>query len=106
MLPLAGEYFRDTVKKLMWRNELKNGTLEVGGRIAGISNIKIPLFHAVALHDHIVPYEASRHLVPLAGSKDKTEIVLKGGHISLIAGPNAARRLWPNLDEWLGERSV
>ena len=106
MLPLAGEYFRDTVKKLMWRNELKNGTLEVGGRIADIGNIKIPLFHAVALHDHIVPYEASKHLVPLAGSKDKTEIVLKGGHISLIAGPNAARRLWPNLDEWLGERSV
>lgn len=106
MLPLAGEYFRDTVKKLMWKNQLFDGTLEVGGRIADIGNITVPLFHAVALHDHIVPYEASKHLVALAGSEDKTEIVLKGGHISLIAGPNAARRLWPTLDEWLGERSV
>lgn len=105
MLPLAGEYFRDTVKKLMWDNQLLNGTLEVSGRTANIGNITVPLFHAVALHDHIVPYEASKHLVALAGSEDKTEIVLKGGHISLIAGPNAARRLWPTLDEWLAERS-
>lgn len=106
MLPLAGEYFRDTVKKLMWNNQLLKGALQVGGRTADIGNITIPLFHAVALHDHIVPYEASKHLVALAGSEDKTEIVLKGGHISLIAGPNAARRLWPTLDEWLAERSV
>ncbi|MGP1283416.1 MAG: PHA/PHB synthase family protein [Parasphingopyxis sp.] len=106
MLPLAGEYFRDTVKKLMWDNQLLEGTLEVGGRTADIGNITVPLFHAVALHDHIVPYEASKHLVALAGSEDKTEITLKGGHISLIAGPNAARRLWPTLDEWLAERSV
>lgn len=106
ILPLAGEYFRDTTKKLMWDNQLLKGTLKVGGRTADIGNITVPLFHAVALHDHIVPYEASKHLVALAGSKDKTEIVLKGGHISLIAGPNAARRLWPTLDEWLGERSV
>lgn len=106
MLPLAGEYFRETVKKLMWENQLLKGTLEVGGKTADIGSIGIPLFHAVALHDHIVPYEASRHLVALAGSKDKTEIVLKGGHISLIAGPNAAQRLWPTLDDWLAERSV
>ena len=89
-----------------WENQLLNGTLEVGGKTADIGSIGIPLFHAVALHDHIVPYDASRHLVALAGSKDKTEIVLKGGHISLIAGPNAARRLWPTLDDWLAERSV
>ncbi len=106
MLPLAGEYFRDTTKKLMWDNQLLEGTLEVGGRTADLANIKIPLFHGVALHDHIVPYEASRHLVALAGSEDKTELVMKGGHISLIAGPNAPLRMWPALDEWLAERSV
>lgn len=106
MLPLAGEYFRDTIKKLMWDNQLLKGTLEVGGRRADLANIKVPIFHGVAQHDHIVPYEASKHLIALAGSKDKTELVMKGGHISLIAGPNAARRLWPALDEWFAERSV
>jgi polyhydroxyalkanoate synthase len=106
MLPLAGEYFRQTTKELMWGNKLYNGTLMVAGKRANLANIKTPLFHAVALHDHIVPHAASQPLVELAGSEDKTEIALKGGHISLIAGPNAVLRLWPTLDEWLSERSV
>ena len=40
------------------------------------------------------------------GSKDKEAIVLKGGHVSLIAGPNAVRRMWPALDAWLSVRSL
>ena len=60
----------------------------------------------MAEHDHIVPYEAAKHLITRVGSKDKTEVMLKGGHVSLLAGANAARRMWPKLDEWLGERSV
>jgi polyhydroxyalkanoate synthase len=106
MLPLAGEYFRQTTKELMWKNSLYEGTLEIGGKSANLANITVPVFHAVAQHDHIVPYAASSPLVQKVGSKDKTEIVLKGGHISLIAGLNAVTRLWPVLDEWLAERSV
>ena len=36
-LPLAGEYFRDITKNLMWDNKLYNGTMSVGGRAADIS---------------------------------------------------------------------
>ncbi len=105
-LPLAGEYFRQTTKELMWGNKLLDGTLVVGGKRADIANIKVPLFHVVAEHDHIVPRKASEPLVRLAGSEDKTELVLKGGHISLLAGPNAVRRMWPQLDQWLSGRSI
>jgi polyhydroxyalkanoate synthase len=45
-------------------------------------------------------------LIATVGSADKEEIMLKGGHISLVAGPNAVKRLWPKLDSWLGERST
>jgi len=105
-LPLAGEYFRDTTKELMWGNKLYKGTLKVGGKTARLADIKVPLFAAMAEHDHIVSYKASKPLLELVGSEDKEEIVLKGGHVSLIAGPNAARRMWPRLAEWMGERSV
>jgi len=40
------------------------------------------------------------------GSADKQEVILKGGHVSLVAGPNAVKRLWPKLDSWLSERST
>ncbi|MGE0624336.1 MAG: PHA/PHB synthase family protein [Pseudomonadales bacterium] len=105
-LPLAGEYFRDTTKELMWANKLYKGTLKVGGRSAKLSDITVPVFAALAEHDHIVSYKASKPLMELVGSTDKEEIILKGGHVSLIAGPNAARRMWPRLATWLGERSV
>jgi polyhydroxyalkanoate synthase subunit PhaC len=32
--------------------------------------------------------------------------VLKGGHVSLVAGGNAIKRLWPQIDRWLGEKSL
>ena len=105
-LPLAGEYFRTITKDLMWDNKLFDGTMSVGGRAADISKIKVPILHAVAEHDHIVPYDAAKHLIPKVASKDKEEVMLKGGHVSLVAGANAIKRLWPKLDSWLGERST
>lgn len=105
-LPLAGEYFRQTVKHLMWDNKLFNDTMTVGGREAKLANIKVPMLHAVAEHDHIVPYDAAKHLITKIGSEDKEEVMLKGGHVSLVAGANAIKRLWPKLDAWLGKRST
>lgn len=106
MLPLAGEYFRETIKQLMWDNALYEGTLRVGGKSAQLKNIKVPVFHAQAQHDSLVLPEASKPLIELVGSEDKTELVLKGGHVSLVCGANAVGRLWPVLDDWLSERSA
>lgn len=105
-LPLAGEYFRQTTKELLWDNKLYKNELEVGGRRVSLENITLPILHAVAEHDHIVPYAAAKPLIAGVGSADKEEVMLKGGHVSVAAGPNAAKRLWPKLDTWLGERSI
>jgi polyhydroxyalkanoate synthase subunit PhaC len=105
-LPLAGEYFRQTTKDLMWDNRLFNDTMSVGGHPAKLGNIKVPILHAVAEHDHIVPYDAAKPLIAAVGSEDKQEVILKGGHISIAAGANASKRLWPKLDQWLSERST
>ena len=106
ILPLAGEYFRTITKDLMWDNKLYNDTMSVGGRAANLADIKVPILHAVAEHDHIVPYDAARHLIAKVGSSDKEEVMLKGGHVSVVAGPNAVKRLWPKLDTWLSGRST
>ncbi|MFA6112729.1 MAG: alpha/beta fold hydrolase [Sphingomonas sp.] len=105
-LPLAGEYFRETTKKLMWGNELNHGTMEVGGRPVDLGRITAPFLHVTAEHDHIVPSEASAPLIDKIGSLDKEQVTMKGGHVSLVAGGNAIKRLWPKLVDWLGERSV
>lgn len=106
ILPLAGEYFRQTTKLLMWENRLLDGTLEVGGRRVELGGIAAPFLHVAAQHDHIVPTAASAPLIGMIGSGDKEEVVLKGGHVSLVAGGNAVKRLWPRLAHWLGDRST
>ena len=103
---LAGEYFRETIKELIWENRLHRNELTIGGKRADLRSITAPLLHAMAEHDHIVPYAAAKPLLDHVGSTDKEEIILKGGHVSLVAGPNAVKRLWPRLDAWLGVRSV
>lgn len=106
ILPLPGEFFRQITKELLWANKLVKNELVVGGRRVDLGAIEVPLLHAIAEHDHIVPYDAARPLVAMVGSKDKEEVVLKGGHVSLVAGANAMKRLWPRLDAWLAKRST
>ncbi len=105
-LPLASEYFRQITKELMQDNALYKGTLKIGGRTVDLSRIKLPLLHIVAKYDHIVPLPCAQPLMQRVSSQDKEEVMLPGGHVSLVAGPNAVKRMWPTLDKWLQGRST
>lgn len=105
-IPFPGECFREVTKQFMWENRMVRNELEVGGRRVDLGRIRVPFLHVVAEHDHIVPYDSAKPLVPLVGSDDKREVMLKGGHVSLVAGGNAIYRLWPRLESWLAERSI
>lgn len=105
-LPLAAEYFRQITKELMQKNALYEGTLRIGGRRVDLGRVRVPLLHVGAAHDHIVPQPASKPLLERVGSADKHEVILPGGHVSLVAGANAVKRMWPALDGWLQGRST
>ncbi|MEM6703057.1 MAG: alpha/beta fold hydrolase [Acidobacteriota bacterium] len=104
-IPFPGECFRQTTKELLQQNRLAKGTFELDARPVDLRAIEIPFLHAMAEHDHIVPLEAARPLGSLVGSEDCEDVVLKGGHVSLVAGARAPVRLWPALDQWLSTRS-
>ena len=104
-LPFPGALMKDFVNDFIRDNHWVNGKLQIRGKRVDFSKIKVPFLHVAASFDHIVPAAASGDLIHLVGSKDKREIVVKGGHVSLVAGGNAIFRLWPQLDQWLGERA-
>ncbi|WP_447748142.1 alpha/beta fold hydrolase [Pseudomonas nicosulfuronedens] len=105
-LPLAGDYYRQLTKELVWKNGLIEGTLRIGGRLVRLEAIKIPLLHIMAEHDTLVPPASGEPLMRMVGSTDKEEMIIPGGHVSLVAGPSAIKRMWPSLDLWLGKRSI
>jgi polyhydroxyalkanoate synthase len=105
-VPFPGEAFRQMTKELMWENRLVKGQMTLGGRLIDTKRITCPVLNAMAEHDHIAPFEATAPLTSLVGSTDKEDVVLKGGHVSLVAGKNAVLRLWPKLSQWLAVRST
>ena len=49
-LPLAGTYYKETTKDLMWGNKLVKDELVVAGIPAKLSAIKIPIMHLSLIH--------------------------------------------------------
>lgn len=105
-IPFPGGVFRQMVNDFLRGNKLVKGTWQIGGQRAKLANIKQPLLHLLAQDDHITPYPSASDLVKLAGSRDKSEHVVKGGHVGLVAGRGAETRMWPALNAWLAPRSV
>ena len=105
-IPFPGGVFRQMVNDFLRNNLLVKGKWQIGGKAANLKTIKVPLLHLLAQDDHITPYASSCDLVKLAGSKDKTETIVKGGHVGLVAGRGAQTRMWPALNDWLSQRST
>ena len=105
-LPIPGELARDMVRDFLRGNKLVKNQYRLGDKLVELGKIRKPFMHVAAEFDHIVPTAASSDLIKLVGSKDKEEIVVRGGHVSLVAGGNAVYRLWPQLDKWLSVRST
>lgn len=105
-IPLPGETFRQFTKDLMWGNKLIKGELVLGDRRVDLKKVTCSVLNATAEFDHLTPFAATEPLLGAIGSEDKQELDARGGHVSLIAGPNAIMRLWPTVNEWLAPRSI
>lgn len=105
-IPFPGECYRQITKELLWGNKLATGELVLGDRRVDLQRLRFPVLNAMAEFDHIAPYDSTRPLTSLIGSEDKQDMLLRGGHVSLISGANAILRLWPTLSQWLAVRSV
>ena len=105
-IPFPGECFRQMTKEITQENKLYKGELMLGGRRVDLHSIEAAFLAVMAEHDHIVPFDSAKEMLEMISSADKQQVVMKGGHVSLLAGANASGRLWPFLDTWLSERSV
>ncbi|MCO6437047.1 MAG: class III poly(R)-hydroxyalkanoic acid synthase subunit PhaC [Phycisphaerae bacterium] len=104
-IPVAGEMFRQFVKRCMQENQLIQGRLRIGGRTVDLRNITCPVLNLTAQHDHLVPCGQSQPFCAAVGSADKETITFPAGHIGMAVGSKANRELWPRVKDWLAQRS-
>lgn len=104
-IPVAGETFREYVKKLYQRNELVKGEFRLGDELVDLKKITCPLQLLMASADHLVPPVQTEGLAPHVGSKDIRADTLNAGHIGLAVSAKAHKTFWPAATQWLAERS-
>ncbi|WP_165228609.1 class III poly(R)-hydroxyalkanoic acid synthase subunit PhaC [Aquisphaera insulae] len=105
-IPVAGETFREFVKKLYQRNELAKNTFTLGDSPVDLKKITCPVQILTATGDHLVPPCQSDALKDLVGSKDVMLRSLAAGHIGLSVSSKAHKSFWPESTQWLAERST
>ncbi len=104
-IPVAGEAYREFLKKLYQENQLVQNRFHINGHHVDLSNIDMPLLSIVAQYDHLVPKESSLSFNDLVPSKDKEMIMFPTGHIGLSVSSATRAKMWPKVFSWLAERS-
>ena len=82
------------------------GRLRLRGRRVDLSRIEANLLVVTAGADHIAPREGTVAVLDLVSSADVTHLDRPGGHIGLMVGSNARHGIWPDIVEWLAQRSA
>lgn len=104
-IPVAGEAYREFIKKCYQQNLLVKSELTLNGKSVDLNKITMPLLSLVAQYDHLVPPESSMSFNDLVPSKDKEMMVFPTGHIGLSVSSATRAKLWPRVATWLRERS-
>jgi polyhydroxyalkanoate synthase subunit PhaC len=106
LVPFAGAAYRQLIIDFYRNNSLWAGKLQMAGQIVQLGAIQANLLNIIAEQDHIVPPCQSIGILDRVASRDKQQILVKGGHIGIMAGSSARKQLWPQIDAWLAERSI
>jgi polyhydroxyalkanoate synthase subunit PhaC len=92
--------------QMMYRDgTLVSGRARLRGRRVELGRIDQNLIVVTAGSDHIAPRPGTMPIFDLVSSQDVTHIDRPGGHIGLVAGSAAKQEIWPEMADWLRERS-
>lgn len=104
-VPFPGGVYRQYIKDCYQENNLCQGTMVVGGRTVDLSEITCSLLTLIAEKDTIAPPKSSEILETLVGSDDTTTMRFPVGHIGLSTSSKGPKMIWPQVAEWIAERS-
>jgi polyhydroxyalkanoate synthase subunit PhaC len=103
--PFPGRAFREWTTWMYKENRLVDGRMRLRDRRVDLGRIDQNLLVVTAGADHIAPPPNTRPLLDIVSSADVTHLDRPGGHIGLMAGSSAREEIWPDIVEWLDDRS-
>ena len=98
--------FLQFVHDFMEHNQLVQGKMRFGGKVADLARVRANLLAFAGRTDRIAPAPSVRAQVKAVGSRDVTYALVPGGHIGVLTGSTAPKCVWPRLAAWLATRSA
>jgi polyhydroxyalkanoate synthase len=105
LVPMTGGAFRQLIDDLYRNNRLMKGELMLRGERVDVGRIRASFLNVIATADHITPPCQSGSIMDKVASTDKEVLRIRGGHIGIMAGNDARKQTWPQIDNWLSARS-
>jgi len=105
-VPLAGQVFREMTRDIFQQNLLRQNRLRVGKDVVDLQCITCPVLNVVGEYDDVVHPQSSLPLLECVGSTDKANVLFPTGHIGVVVSAATHKKLWPQVGQWLRERST
>ena len=96
-------FFEDLISQLYRNDALNLGTLRFKDGPVILEDIEVPTLTIAASDDHIVQPSSAVTPTKRFASVVNVAEVIDGGHIGVVVGSVARRRLWPLLLSWLDQ---
>lgn len=103
--PFPSGAYREWITWMYKENRLVRGRMWLRRERVDLSRVDQDLLVVTAGSDHIAPPRGTKPVLDLVSSEDVTCLDRPGGHIGLMAGSKAREQIWPDIAEWLGQRS-
>jgi polyhydroxyalkanoate synthase len=105
-VPLAGRIFREVTQDIFQQNLLRQNRLRVGREVVDLRRITCPVLNVVGEYDDVVHPQSSLPFLECVGSTDKANLLFPTGHVGVAVSAAAHKKLWPQIGQWLRERSA
>lgn len=79
--------------------------MKLNGKTVNLQTIDMPLLSIVGVKDDLAHPASSTPVIDAVSSKDKKLIEFPSGHVGLCVSSAAYDKLWPEVIEWLQQRS-
>jgi polyhydroxyalkanoate synthase len=102
-VPLAGQIFREATQDILQKNLLAQNRLSVGRKEVDLRRITCPVLNVVGEDDDVVHPKSSLPFPEQIDSVDKANFLFPTGHIGVLVGTAAHKKLWSQVGIWLKE---
>ncbi len=95
--------FRQFLHDFMADNQLVEGRMRFGDRVADLREVTCPVLAFAGLTDKVVPVKAARAALGVLGSTDVRFREVPGGHMGVVAGFRSVANVWQPTVAFLDE---